>query len=502
MFSMINALKRLQKSFPFNHAFIADNAEPENWSTHVDRVSRLSSGMFHNNIKSGDIFGILAVNSLDQATLIHSGYWSNQIAMPINFRLSDDEIGKILKKSGARHLFVSGEFSHIAKKIVNDGWDGSIFGIGDNCDFSINTNKMIEDFDGVDPLEMTEHDSAILLFTGGTTGEGKGVMLSHRNIVSNGLQVSTSLAVTSNDKFLHVAPMFHSADLLGTAVTLAGGCHSFVGQPSPENIIQAIISNNITMTMTPPVLLRGMIESAKQLSEKIEKLRIFICGGSPVPLSLLTAGKKIFATASMVQGYGLTETSPIISFLNMDEAAKENNEECLESSGKPLAGVDVKIVGKNGIGEVQVKGPNVFKGYFKNSDATKKSFADGWFKTGDIGRFDKRGYLHILDREKDIIITGGENVYSVQVEQVLMEHPKVEEVAVIGLPDDKWGERVVCIIVKSGGVELEVEELIVHCKEKIGSYKIPKAFYFHESLPKTPLGKVLKGKLKDKLINV
>ena len=132
----------------------------------------------------------------------------------------------------------------------------------------------------------------------------------------------------------------------------------------------------------------------------------------------------------------------------------------------------------------------------------KKSFADGWFKTGDIGRFDKRGYLHILDREKDIIITGGENVYSVQVEQVLMEHPKVEEVAVIGLPDDKWGERVVCIIVKSGGVELEVEELIVHCKEKIGSYKIPKAFYFHESLPKTPLGKVLKGKLKDKLLNV
>ena len=147
--------------------------------------------MLHNNIKSGDIFGILAVNSSDQATLIHSGYWSQQIAMPINFRLSDNEIGKILKKSGAQHLFVSEEFSHLARKIVNDGWDGSIFGIGENYDFSINTNKMIEDFDGVDPIEPEERDSALLLFTGGTTGEGKGVMLSHRNIVSNGLQVST-----------------------------------------------------------------------------------------------------------------------------------------------------------------------------------------------------------------------------------------------------------------------------------------------------------------------
>ena len=188
MFSMVSTLERLAKNFPFDKAIIEEDGTIETWSTHIDRVSRLSRGLINNGVKSGEIFGILGLNSADQARLIHAGYWSGQIPMPINFRLSPTEIIKILDKSKARTLFVSDDFSDAALKLKSGGWGGRVFGLGDSKTGLSSTNQMVEESEKESPIISSEEDEAILLFTGGTTGEGKGVLLSHKNIISNGFQ--------------------------------------------------------------------------------------------------------------------------------------------------------------------------------------------------------------------------------------------------------------------------------------------------------------------------
>ena len=501
MFSMVSTLERLAKNFPFDKAIIEEDGTIETWATHIDRVSRLSRGLINNDIKNGEIFGILGFNSADQARLIHAGYWSGQIPMPINFRLSLAEIINILDKTEAKTLFVSDDFSDVALKLKTGGWSGRVFGLGDSKTGLKSTNQMVKDSEKESPIISSEENKAILLFTGGTTGEGKGILLSHKNIISNGFQVAAALTVSRSDTFLHVAPMFHSADLLGTAVTLVGGSHCYMSQPSPLNLINKIAKKKVTMVMTPPVLLKGIVESERNAENDFTNLRIFICGGSPVPLELLLKGEKLFPKTSMIQGYGLTETSPILSFLNIPEVRKEGSLEALQSSGKPLPGIEMRTNEGSEIGELEVRGPNVFNGYFKNKSETNNHFNKDWFKTGDIGRFDSRGYVHILDRQKDMIITGGENVYSLQVEGIILEHPKVAEVAILGLPDKKWGEKVVAAVVPKKDQTITSQELSNFCKTKIGKYKIPKDYYFLESLPKTPLGKTLKANLKENLLN-
>ena len=201
--------------------------------------------------------------------------------------------------------------------------------------------------------------------------------------------------------------------------------------------------------MAPPVLLRAAVSHFSDVICDLPHLRIFICGGAPVPYELLKAASERMTHTTMVQGYGMTETSPIISFLNWRHANKEKSSSALLSSGKPLPGVETKLcdINVDGVGELAVRGPSIFSGYYNITDELQGLFEDGWFRTGDMANFDEDSYLHIVDRKKDMIITGGENVYSKEVEDVLIKHPEVSEVAVIGLPDEYWGERVVAVIV-------------------------------------------------------
>jgi acyl-CoA synthetase (AMP-forming)/AMP-acid ligase II len=290
--------------------------------------------------------------------------------------------------------------------------------------------------------------------------------------------------------------MFHSADLLGTAVTLAGGSHSYLAQTSPQGVVDAIVARKATMTMVPPVLLDGIVHSGLLEGRAFDALRIFICGGAPVPFDLLEMGAKQMPTTSLIQGYGLTETSPILSFLHLPQARAVGDAKVLQSSGKPLAGIEMRLLDiEEGAGELAVRGPNVFSGYLDRLADTNAAFEDGWFRTGDVARFDEHGFLHILDRLKDVIITGGENVYSVEVEAVLLDHPDIADVAVIGVPDEKWGERVTAIIVTKPDVSVEFEALTEHCRYHLGGFKIPREFRQVDALPKSALGKTLKRAL-------
>ena len=496
MFPMRLALERAAQHFPYLIAMIKEDGSQENWKNHVDCVTRLAGSICALDLCPGSRFAILAPNSVDQATLIHAGYWSGRVPVPLNFRLTPGELVAMLRKSGAQVLFVSPVYLKVARKLLADGWKGQVLLVGTGRDEIEGTEELIAKSSAADPIQTKTGDEAILYFTGGTTGEGKGVPLTHGNVVSNGFQVATALGVGPSDCYLHAAPMFHSADLLGTAVTLAGGSHSYLAQTSPKGVVEALMARKATMTMVPPILLDGIVHSGLLEGRALDALRIFICGGAPVPFDLLEKGAKQMPTTALIQGYGLTETSPILSFLHLPQARAVGDIKVLKSSGKPLAGVEMRLLDiEEGAGELAVRGPNVFSGYLDRLADTNGAFKDGWFRTGDLARFDEHGFLHILDRMKDVIITGGENVYSVEVETVLLDHPDIADVAVIGVPDEKWGERVTAIIVTKPDVSVEFEALTEHCRYHLGGFKIPREFRQVDALPKSALGKTLKRAL-------
>ena len=497
MFTLSSILNHNAKHYTNNVAMVCEDGSTETWHKHVERVARLAAGLKKLGLNSGEHIAILSENSVEQATLFHSCYWSGIVPVPLNFRLSKIELERLIVQSSAQFLFVSPTFVDLANSITSVAWQGSILLLGSGQSNHTGTRELISCNDPCDAVATNRDDVVTLLFTGGTTGNGKGVPLTNENVVSNGLQVATALGTGPSEIFLHVAPMFHSADLLGTAVTLGGGAHRYLGEPKPNLLIKSLQETKITITMAPPVLLRAAVDHFSDVICDLPHLRIFICGGAPVPYELLKAASETMTHTTMVQGYGMTETSPIISFLNWRYANKEKSSSALFSSGKPLPGVETKLcdINVDGVGELAVRGPSIFSGYHNRMEEVQGLFEDGWFRTGDMASFDEDGYLHIIDRKKDMIITGGENVYSKEVEDVLIKHPEVSEVAVIGLPDDYWGERVVAVIVCESKVS--EDSLHKHCQTYLGKYKIPKEWCFVEEIPKSALGKTLKNKLRE-----
>ena len=494
---MSSILEHNAKHYTNNLAMVFENRSSETWRQHVERVARLSKGLKKLGLESGQRIAILSENSVDQATLFHACYWSAIIPVPLNFRLSKIELKKLIAQSATEFLFVSSSFVDLAHSIIEEESKVTILLLGTGQSNHTGTQELISRNDPTEAVATNRDDVVTLLFTGGTTGNGKGVPLTNENVLSNGLQVATALGTGPSEIFLHVAPMFHSADLLGSAVTLGGGAHKFLGDPKPKLLLDSLKETKITMTMTPPVLLKAVVDHLSDESCDLDHLRIFICGGAPVPYELLKAASEKMKFTTMVQGYGMTETSPIISFLNLRYASQEKSPSAVFSSGKPLAGVQTKLIDLNvdGVGELAVRGPSIFSGYLDPTDESQGLFRDGWFRTGDLASFDDDGYLHIVDRKKDMIITGGENVYSTEVEDVLIQHPKINEVAVIGLPDEKWGERVVAVVV-SKNKDIE-DALHKHCAANLGKYKIPKEWRFVDEIPKSALGKTLKNELRN-----
>ncbi|MEM7426203.1 MAG: AMP-binding protein [Pseudomonadota bacterium] len=503
MSTMVAALVRAGTHFGARDAMLEEDGTRTCWREHVDRVARLATGLRTLAGEPGSSrFAVLAPNSVSQAELIHAGYWSGTVPVPLNFRLAPPELAAMLRESEAKVLFAGAPFIAAAEQLRDAGWAGEVRTISEEGDGS--TGQIIADSSPAEPFAARESGEAILMFTGGTTGAGKGVPLTHQNVVSNGLQVGLALGASPLDVMLHVAPMFHSADLLGTAITLAGGAHSYLAQPAPDTFAAAVAGRGITFTMIPPVLLRGLVHGGLLQKFVFSGLRIFISGGAPVPFDLLRRAQEHVPNGSMVQGYGLTETSPILTFMHLRqaEAIAGGESDACRSAGLPLANVETRLIGREGStvpegepGELAVRGPNVFGGYLNRPAETADAFHDGWFRTGDIARIDSEGFVHIIDRSKDVIITGAENVYSAEVEAVLSAHPQVSEAAVIGIPDEKWGERVAAIIVPA--LEgLDEEALGAFCRERIAGFKIPRQVFLVSELPKSPLGKVLKGELR------
>ncbi|MBT4521404.1 MAG: AMP-binding protein [Halieaceae bacterium] len=498
MLTMTSSLQRAAMQFSHKPAII-DQEGRWTWGEHLDRVSKLAHILRGLGVDRGGRFGILSRNTYRQIELLHAGYWSGSIPVPVNVRLAPKEIAYIVENAECDTLFVEPIFLELFDVDPLLDWKHKIVVIGDADASGLPASEqLILHADPAEPVETQEDDDAILLYTGGTTGRSKGVRLTHCNIVSNGLQVGLELSIKSDDIYFHVAPMFHSADLLGTAVTLMGGAHVALPMFSPENYLKAIETLRPTVGMVAPTMLIMMLQEFDPREFDTSSMRTILYGSAPMAVEWVKKTLEALPDVNLVQGYGLTETSPLLTILNGKthrEAIATGNTDVLKSAGKVLAGLDIKFDDATGQ-EVMVRGPNVTPGYLKSDEANASAFEDGWFRTGDIGRLDSEGHLYLLDRKKDMIISGGENVYSSEVEAALYQHPDVIEAAVFGLPDSTYGETVSAALVIVEGSVLDADAAIAHCRKSIGGYKIPRRIFFLDELPKSAVNKILKTELR------
>jgi acyl-CoA synthetase (AMP-forming)/AMP-acid ligase II len=336
-------------------------------------------------------------------------------------------------------------------------------------------------------------------------------MLSHRNVCIHALSAIAELKLTDEDRWIHVAPMFHLADAWATiAITWVGGTHIFVPDFDPESVLYTMEKERATITNMIPTMLNMLVNTPGVENYDFSSLRAMLSGGAPIAPEVVKKIMEVF-NCDYIQTYGMTETSPYLSVSILKDNLKNlpPDEQFIykAKTGRPFIGVLMKVVREDGsevrhdnqeVGEIIVKGDIVTRGYWMRPDETRKSIKGGWLYTGDLAVVDPEGYINIVDRKKDMIITGGENVYSVEVENILYEHPSVLEAAVIGVPDPKWGEAVKAVVVLREGDSITEDELIAFCKSRIAHYKAPKSIDFVKELPKTGSGKIYKKALREK----
>ena len=478
------------------------------WAEFADRVARAAGMLRSLGLRRGDRFGVVMRNSFRQAELFWAGYWAGVVPVPVNWRLSPVEIAGILEDAECRLAAVEEEFLPVLDSPALSAWRSKVLRVEASGGAKAEYEDLIAKVAPVPVAPVAEYDDAILLYTGGTTGRSKGVRLSHRNILSNAWQIGLVSGVRSEDVYSHVAPMFHAADLHGTMGFLMGCSHVYVPQFTPAAAASDIERYRVTVTHWVPTMVKMFTESADTARHDLTSLRKLFYGSSPMPLEWVRAVCDLFPGVELHHCYGLTETSPMLTILDtasVRRSLESGDASLLKSAGRPLPAVEMRIIDDDGrplspgqAGEIVVRGPNVSEGYLKRDRENARVFRDGWFHTGDVGCLDENGYLFLVDRKKDMIITGGENVYSSEVETALYRHPGVSEAAVIGVPDERYGEALFAVIVPKPGATLTVEDLVEHCRAHIGAYKIPRRIVLVDALPRTAVGKVQKAVLRER----
>jgi fatty-acyl-CoA synthase len=341
-------------------------------------------------------------------------------------------------------------------------------------------------------------DPALILYTSGTTGRPKGAILSHGNLIWNSFNVLVDYDVTSRDVALMVSPLFHVAALgMGALpVLLKGGTLVLQERFDPAAVLRAIREHGVTMLSGVPTTFKMLAEHPDWQDADLSTLRTLTCGGSSVPAQIAEMYEARGLAFS--SGYGMTETSPGATSLSALHSRDHAN-----TSGLPHFFTAVRVVDENGadvprgvVGEILISGPNVTPGYWNRPDATAESIDDGWFRSGDLGHLDDDGFLTIVDRAKDMFVSGGENVYPAEIEGILLELPQVNAVAVIGIPDERWGETGLAVVVPAPGAEVTLDDLTAHLEGRVGRFKVPRSMVVADELPATATGKVLKGELR------
>lgn len=472
----------------------------------ADRVARLAGALQALGMQAGDRVAMLALNS-DRYLEYQMGVpWGGGVLNPCNIRWSASEILYALNDSGSTFLLVDETFRPLAETIRGD---------------TATLREMVYCGDGTAPQGMRHYedllaearpvpdtvrrddDLAGIFYTGGTTGFPKGVMLSHGNLCSSGLAMHSERVASIGGTYLHAAPMFHLADIgISLPHWIEGNTHSIVPAFSPEAVLDVLARDRVTDVLLVPTMIQMLADHpAMQAPRDLSALRSIIYGASPISEAVLMRAMAALPGVSFMQAYGMTELSPLAT-LNPAECHVPGGAK-LRSAGRASFCTEVRIVDpedrelpRGEVGEVIVRGPNVMQGYWNQPEQTATALRSGWMHTGDGGYMDEDGFVFIVDRLKDMIITGGENVYSAEVENTLAQHPSVAASAVIGIPSAEWGEAVHAVVVPRPGTAPDAETLIAHCKSLIAGYKCPRSVEFRDSLPLSGAGKVLKTALR------
>jgi fatty-acyl-CoA synthase len=470
------------------------------------RSGSLARALTRRGLGLGDRIAVLAENSHEFVEAYFAAAAVGAILVPVNTRLSSREIRRILEDSGARALIVSSLLWSPAREATS--------GAGTAVELVIRIGAEYEDALAAAqgpyaPIPVDEDAVAHLYYTSGTTGEPKGVMLTHRNVCVHAAWAVGELGLGPSDVWGHFAPMFHLADAWATfAITEVGGRHSMCGRFDAAEALSLIERHRITTSNLIPTMLAMMVGRDDLEGRDLSSLRVILSGGAPIAPELV---RRIVDRlgCDYVQTYGMTETSPYltVSLLapHLEALPFEERLRIKARTGRPFAGVELKVVDGGGaavpaddrtVGEIWVRGPTVTPGYWNRPDETAAAFSDGWLMTGDLAVIDAEGYVNIVDRKKDMILTGGENVYSTEVENALFEHPAVLEAAVFGLKEATWGEIVAAAIVLAPGKRADAAEIAAHCKARLAGFKAPRRVFFVDALPKTGSGKISKKELR------
>lgn len=467
----------------------------------ADRIDRFASALAQRDVAKGDRVAYLGNNHPDFLTTFFACGVIGAIFVPLNTRLAPRELEYMLDDCGARLLITHQEFRDLARAAA---WSSAVerrIVVDGPAEV-----PAVESFDEVVASASSDapiaavslDDPAMILYTSGTTGRPKGAVLTHGNLTWNSMNVLVDYDLTSEERALLIAPMFHVASLgMGALPTLLkGGTLVLQEKVDPGAVLAAVQQHGITSLSGVPTTFQLLAEHPDWDGTDLSTLRKLTCGGSSVPLRVIEAYEK--RGLSFSSGYGMTETSPGTTSLPYRKAREH-----VGSSGVAHFFTDVRVVDVDGrplpageTGEIEIAGPNVMKEYWLRPDATRDAHRGGWLRSGDIGVLDEQGYLTISDRVKDMIISGGENIYPAEIEQLIMERPEIESVAVIGVPDERWGEVPLAVAVVRS--EISAEEVLAHLVGRIAKYKIPRRVVFVDELPRTASGKVRKTDLRGK----
>ncbi len=508
MFALTQGLRRATQIKP-NGLATAFAGRRRTWTQSQERVARVAGALSALGVHRGDRVAILALNSDRYFELMYAIPWIGAAMVPINTRLAAAEIEYILTDSGAVALFVDSAMAHHLTAL-----DEKMRGVREIIwlDDIASPEGMLhyEDlsaYEATDDVGAGNDDLAGLFYTGGTTGRSKGVMLTHTNLVVNAMNAVAGMGFMADTAYIHSGAMFHLADGASSfGVTMAGGRHAFVPRFEPVEVLQTVSSEKVTHAQFVPTMINMLVNHPRFSEFDLSTLSFILYGASPMPEGVLRKAMQVMPHVRLMHGYGMTEAAPIVTLLDPKYTALDGPYAGkLKSCGQVALGCEVKVVDANRkevprgtTGELAARGANIMKGYWNKPAETAAVLDDGWYYTGDGAYMDQDGFVYIVDRLKDMIISGGENVYSAEVENAISLMPGVGEVAVIGVPDERWGESVHAIVVPKPGASLTAEAVMAHCREQIAGYKCPKSVDFRDTpLPLSGAGKILKRELRE-----
>ncbi len=460
----------------------------------------LAGGLAGRGVGAGDVVGLLSYNSIEFLATIFAANHLGAIAMPVNWRLAAPELRFILEHSGARALVCDEELLDLANDATGGPTGLARVRVGDDAVAGWDPFADLADSTAPPRTPVEGDDLHRLMYTSGTTGRPKGVMITHANLAWKNYAHITEFGFTSDDVGLACGPLYHVGALdLVTTTMIAVGATTIVHRTfDAQLVVDEIERSRVSLVWTAPAMVRAILDVPGVEERDLSSVRVIIAGGEKMPIPFIERLRRTFPSAWFADAYGLTETVSGDTFLDRDSTIAK-----LGSVGRVCQYLELDIWDDDGAslpagerGEVVLRGPKVFKGYWRDPEATAKAFAGGWFHTGDIGVLDDDGYLYIVDRLKDMIVSGGENIASSEVERVLYEHEAVVEVAVIGRTDERWGEVPVAYVVRAESSTATAGELIDHCRGQLAKFKVPKDVLFIDELPRNPSGKVLKRELR------